>query len=129
MAELLYVFSTQIETLTMSEKLLAASIVTVLCMSIVITVLLFLMLALKTFEKINSFVDNHPKKELPLEVKKEVQVEDTTPNIDEQEEIAAIMACINIMYETKGNRNFNVNKINRKSDNKVLWQQESRIGQ
>ncbi len=131
MSELLKTFSTQIDTLSISEKLLAASIVTLLCMGIVISVLVLLMYVLKALEKINLYVDNKGKqKEVVTKVETAVKVEETVSTTNNaEEEIAAIMACINLMYDSKNGKRFVVNKINRKSDNKVLWQTESRMGQ
>lgn len=138
MTDLLYTFSNDISTLTLNEKLLCALIVTLLCMGIVICVLTILMFILKGMEKTFSLVNNlEEKSKLEME-KASVDVIDdalldtiestniSSTNTDE-EIVCAIISAIYGSMSDNDQRSFVVNKVKRKSDNKTLWQRESRV--
>lgn len=130
MDQLLYDFSTQINTLSLSDKMVCALIVSLLCMIIVLCVLTLIMFLVKTLQKVNTFTKNNEQKQSNQNTQNLIK---NDKKQSEEEQIAAVIACINIMLEQEKSENkdthFVVNKIYRKNDNKKLWQNESRIGQ
>lgn len=138
MTDLLYTFSTDITSLSLNEKLLCALIVTLLCMGIVICVLTVLMFILKGMDKIFSLINNlEEKTKLEME-KASVEVVDDAlldtlestdiPATNSDEEIVcAIFSAVYASMSDTDQRGFVVNKVKRKSDNKTLWQRESRV--
>lgn len=135
MTDLLNAFSEDALALSLNERLLAALVVTLLCMGIVVCVLVILMFFLKIIDQIFAFVNAKAERDkihiekinsIPKEEVKPVVPHDADTN--DEEIVAAIIATIYNEFSKNGQPTFVVNKVKRKSDNKTMWQRESRMG-
>lgn len=135
MTQLLNAFSEDALALSLNERLLAALVVTLLCMGIVVCVLVVLMFFLKLMDKIFAFFNAKEERDkLHVENINSIPKEEVKPVVshvtdsNDEEIVAAIIATLYNEFTKDGQPTFVVNKVKRKSDNKTMWQRESRMG-
>lgn len=132
MSELLQIMATNIDSLTLAEKLMGGAVVTLFSMGLVFTVLVTLMFVIKAMTKYAT------KDEVKLEIEqskiitqteiKQTNIEEI--NVNEEEIVAAIIAAINANYSSSQSK-IVIKNITRNNDNwsnsGLLEQLNSRI--
>lgn len=132
MSELLQIMATNIDSLTLAEKLMGGAVVTLFSMGLVFTVLVTLMFVIKAMTKYAT------KDEVKLEIEQTKIITQPKINnenlenqaVNEEEVVAAIIAAINANYSSSQSK-IVIKNITRNNDNwsnsGLLEQLNSRI--